>query len=56
MGIHSASRPRTHAQRMATTVPVGWNKHNLLPSCVFLLPLSAIDEEERRVPTYMIQN
>ena len=38
-------------------LPVGYNEHNLLlPSCVFLLPLSATDEEERLVPIYPIQD
>ena len=38
-------------------LPVGYNEHNLLlPSCVFLLPLSATDEEERLVPIYLIQD
>ena len=56
-GIHSASRLRTSAQRTATNIPVGWNEHNLLfPSCVFLLPLSATDEEETLIPIYPIQD
>ena len=56
-GIHSASRLRTSAQRTATNIPVGWNEHNLLlPSCVFLLPLSATDEEERLILIYPIQD
>ena len=37
--------------------PVGWNEHNLLlHSCVFLLPLSATDEEERQTLIYPIQD
>ena len=56
-GIRLASRLRTSAKRMATNIPVGWNEHNLfLPSCVFLLPLSATDEEERLIPIYSIQD
>jgi hypothetical protein len=42
---------------MTTNIPVGWNEHNLLlPSCFFLLPLSATDEEERLIPIYPIQD
>jgi len=56
-GIRLVSRLRTSAQRMTTNIPVGWNEHNLLlPSCVFLFPLSATDEEERLIPIYPIQD
>ena len=54
---HLASRLRTSTQRTATNIPVGWNERNLLlTSCVFLLPLSATDEEERLIPIYTIQD
>jgi hypothetical protein len=54
--ICSASRLRISAQRTATNIPVRWNEHDLLPFFVFLLPLSAIDGEERLIPIYAIQD